>query len=123
VLIKNYIHQLNCQAILILNSEHCIAKSLFSICGFFSAIEEEGTVPALPPPHHEEQKESEESDAAAQAQDTNKDDEKKTRQSSQENSFEDYRSGLIKINKVIEALNVTKINKFGSIITWLDQKK
>jgi len=80
-------------------------------------------VPALPPPHHEEQKESEKSDAAAQAQDTNKDDEKKTRQSSQENSFEDYRSGLIKINKVIEALNVTKINKFGSIITWLDQKK
>jgi hypothetical protein len=99
VLNKNFIHQFNCQAILILNSEYGIAKCLLPIGGFFSAIEEESTVPALPPPHHEEQKESEKSDAAAQAQDTNKDDEKKTRQSSQENSFEDYRSGLIKINK------------------------
>jgi hypothetical protein len=79
------------QAILDLNSLYCIAKSLLPIGGFVSAIEEEGTVPALPAPHYEEQKESEKNDAAAQAQDTNKDDEKKTSQSSQENSFEDYR--------------------------------
>jgi hypothetical protein len=100
-----------CQALLILNSEYCIAKGLLPIGGIFSAIEEEGTVPALTPPHHEEQKESEKSDAASQAQDTNKDDEKKTKQSSQEHSFEDYRCGLIRINKSYRISRLKRLHK------------